>query len=127
MDGLIESEHDGYTGDGYANTNNNPDTGIDYRVNILTAGTYTFIWRFANGSSDRPADLIINSTTEESGIDFPGTGDGDWENWKTTSSVDVTLSAGIKDIRLEETTGNGLANIDYMEVTGPNLQVASCP
>jgi hypothetical protein len=69
--------------------------------------------------------LIINSTTEVSGINFPST--GNWTTWDTTSSVEVTLTTGTKDIRIEATTSGGLANIDYMEVTGPNLEAANCP
>jgi hypothetical protein len=43
-----------------------------------------------------------------------------------TSPVDVNLTAGIKDIRLEATTADGLGNIDYMKVTGTDPQAASC-
>ncbi len=125
VDGLIESEHAGYTGDGYANTDNVAGNGIDYRINIPTGGTYTFTWRYANSGDNRPAELIVNGSTEVSNIDFPGT--GSWTNWSTTSSVDVTLTTGIKDIRLEATGSSGLANIDYVMVTGSGPEVASCP
>jgi hypothetical protein len=124
VDGNIEDEHAGYTGDGYSNTDNDLGTGIDYSVNILTAGTYTFTWRYANASSDRPADLIVNSSTEATGISFPGT--GAWTSWGMTGLIEVTLTTGIKNIRIEATASDGLANIDYIEVTGPNLEAASC-
>ena len=70
----IESEYSGYTGSGYANTFNASGMGVDYSINIASADTYTFTWRFANGSSDRPAKLLINSVEEVSSISFPGTG-----------------------------------------------------
>ncbi len=125
VDGTIDSDNSGFTGDGFANTDNAIGNGVDYSVNILTAGTYTFTWTYANGSSDRPGDLIINSTTEVSGISFPGT--GGWTTWTTVSAVNVSLTTGAKTVRLEATTSNGLANIDYMQVTGPNLEAAACP
>ena len=123
FDGDVETEHAGYTGSGYINTDNADGNGIDYRVNILSAGTYTFVFRYASTSS-RPADLIIDDATV-SGISFPDT--GAWGTWSTTSSVQVTLTAGIKDIRLEATSEDGLGNIDYMQVDGPHPAAAACP
>lgn len=125
VDGIIESEYPGYTGTGYSNTDNAAGNGIDYSINILTEGTYTFTWRYANASSDRPADLIINGSTVVSGISFPGT--GAWTTWNTVSSGSVTLTEGVKTIRLQATTSGGLGNIDYMNVAGENLMPASCP
>ncbi|MBN1764585.1 MAG: carbohydrate-binding protein [Sedimentisphaerales bacterium] len=119
----IESEHSGYTGSGYANTYNETGRGVDYSVNIVTAGTYTFTFRYA-GTSDRPADLIINSTTEVSGIAFTST--GEWYIWSTVS-VPVTLTAGAKTVRLESTTSDGCANIDYLKIEGPAPEIAACP
>jgi fibronectin type 3 domain-containing protein len=124
VDGIIEDEHSGYTGDGYANTDNDPCTGVDWRINILTGGTYTFKWRHALGASDRSARLLVDSSQEVSSINFPST--GAWTSWSDAVSVEITLSIGIKDIRLEATNDEGLPNIDYVEITGPNLQVASC-
>jgi fibronectin type 3 domain-containing protein len=125
VDGSIDNNNAGFTGDGFANTTNGIGYGVDYSVNILTAGTYTFTWRYANGSSARPGNLKINGTTQVSGINFPAT--GGWTTWTTTAAVEVTLTAGVKEIRLEATTSGGLANIDYMQVEGPNLEAASCP
>jgi fibronectin type 3 domain-containing protein len=123
-DGLIESEHSGYTGTGYANTDNATGEGINYSVNILASGTYTFVFRYA-GISSRPGDLIINDITEVEDIAFPST--GAWTTWDTTASAEVTLTAGIKTVRLEAAGSDGLGNIDYMEVAGVNLQAADCP
>ena len=122
-DGIIETEHAGYTGSGYANTDNAAKTGIDYSVNILASGTYTFVFRYA-ATSDRPADIIVDGVTEVPDIAFPST--GAWTAWNTTVAVDVTLTAGIKSIRLEATNSSGLSNIDYMQITGTNLQPADC-
>ena len=124
VDGDIENEYSGYTGSGYANTENALGNGIDWRIIAPHNDTYTCTWRFANGSSNRPAKLLINGLEEVSSINFPST--GAWTNWSEVS-VDVSLSAGIKDIRLEATGSIGLANIDYLMVTGPDPQIASCP
>jgi hypothetical protein len=123
IDGVIENEHSGYTGSGYSNTENANGNGINWSINILSSSTYTFTWRFANGSSDRPARLFINDTTVVSSINLQST--GAWTNWSEVS-VGVTLTTGMKDIRLEATGSDGLANIDYMMVTGPDPQIINC-
>ncbi len=125
VEGVIENEHAGYTGSGYANTDNAVGKGINYRIQIQTGGTYAFVWRFANGATAaRPANLLINGTPAASGIAFPVT--GAWTSWSTTAAVQVSLLAGTYTVRLEATTSGGLANIDSMTVTGPNLQPAPC-
>ena len=124
VDGDIETEHEGYTGTGYANTDNATGNGIDYSINILASGTYTFVFRYASISS-RPADLIIDSVTEVEDIAFAST--GAWTTWDTTTAVQVTLTAGVKTVRLEAAGSEGLGNVDYMEVAGVNLAAADCP
>jgi hypothetical protein len=125
VDGIVDTEeHSGYTGYGYLDTENSSGNGINWRINIVDANTYTFKWRYANGSSDRPAKLLINSIEEVSSINFPGT--GAWENWSEVS-VQVTLTTGIKDVRLEATGSSGCANIDYLMVTGTDPEIAPCP
>ncbi len=107
-------------------TDNAIGKGIDYRIQILTGGTYPFVWRFANGSTAaRPANLLVNGSVLASGIDFPVT--GAWTSWSTTAAVEVTLPAGIHTIRLESTASGGLANIDWMQVSGPHLVATACP
>jgi len=124
VDGTIDNNHSGFTGTGFANTDNATGNGIDWRINIQSSSTYTFTWRYANGSSDRPAMLLVNGSEEVSSISFLST--DYWTSWSEVS-VNLDLSTGIKDIRLEATDINGLANIDYLMVTGPAPQVASCP
>jgi hypothetical protein len=125
VDGTVDNDNAGYTGAGFSNTDNAVGNGIDWRMNVVTGGTYTFTWRYANGGSgDRPARLLVNSSEVVSNISYPVT--TDWTMW-TTVSTEVALTAGTKDIRLEATGADGLANIDYIRVTGPNPEPAACP
>ncbi len=123
VDGSIDNNNSGFTGTGFANTTNAAGKGVNWRVNILTAGSYTFTWRYASTSS-RPGNLIINGSTVLSGISFPST--GAWTTWTTVTSSPVTLTAGVKTIRLESTSSDGLANIDYIQIDGVNLTTAAC-
>jgi len=125
VDGNIENEYSGYTGSGYANTVDESGTCIKWYINILSSGTYTFMWRYANGSSDRTAKLLINSSTAVPSINFPST--GAWINWSEVSVNVSSISTGTKRITLEATGSDGLPNIDYLMVSGSSVQIASCP
>jgi len=123
--GDIENEYSGYTGSGYANTEDVIGISIRWHIVILSSGTYTFKWRYANGSSDRTAKLIIGISTAVPSINFPST--GAWTNWSEVSVNVSSISTGIKRIVLEATCSDGLPNIDYMMVTGPSVYIESCP
>jgi pectate lyase len=124
VDGPVESEWAGFTGAGYANTDNALGNGIDWKINVPSDGNYTFVWRYALASGDRAGKLIVNGNTVVSSISFPAS--GAVTTYIETSPTDVNLTAGIKDIRLEATTADGLGNIDYMKVTGTDPAAASC-
>jgi len=90
---------------------------------VPSAGTYTISWRYANGSSDRPGNLLVDSSTAASGISFPAT--ADWTTWAEVSRT-VSLSAGSHSLRLEATGTGGLANIDFIKITGSNITPNNC-
>jgi hypothetical protein len=125
VDGAIKTDNPGYTGAGYADTSNSIGYGVNWRISVPASSTYTLVWRFDNGTtSNRKAQLMINGSTVISNIDF--TGSGAWSNWRY-ATVDVALTAGTTDIRLEATTSGGLANIDYMIVaSSASLTPVSC-
>ncbi|MFO7658305.1 MAG: Ig-like domain-containing protein [Bacteroidales bacterium] len=125
VDGTIDNNNAGFTGTGFANTDNASGKGITWSVNVPSAGTYSLVWRFANGgTTDRPGQLMVDGATVISGISFPST--GAWTTWTETSGTNVTLSAGIRLIRLQATSSGGLSNTDYLSITGNNPQPFSC-
>lgn len=125
IDGIVDTaEHSGYTGYGYIDTTNATGSGINWRINAAAAGPHTFRWRFANGSTDRPARVLINNVEAVSSIHFPAT--GAWEIW-TETALQLTLTEGIQDIRLEALTSGGCANIDYFYAAGLEPEIAICP
>ena len=127
VDGSILATYSGYTGTGYADTSNISGVGINWKINIPSDGTYTFAWRFANGSSsDRPARLLVGGSEAVSSISFPPT--GSYSTWSLVA-VNYYLTAGTYSIRLEATGSSGLANIDYLMATGglASPSPASCP
>ncbi|WP_025744086.1 T9SS type A sorting domain-containing protein [Aquimarina pacifica] len=115
--GAIEKD-DTRSGYGFCNTANENAKGIIWNVNGA-AGTYTFRWKFANGTSTNRSALVYINGRAVSTRNFYGT--GSWDKWATTSVTVSNVESGIKNIRLEANQSEGLANIDYIEVTGPGV------
>ncbi|MEJ5260673.1 MAG: PA14 domain-containing protein [Anaerohalosphaeraceae bacterium] len=124
VEGTVDNNNAGFTGYGFANGTNAVGKGINWSVSVGQPGTYQMVWRFANGTtSNRPANLMINGAVAVSGIAFGPT--GSWTTWSEVS-CSVVLGAGTHLVRLDPTTSNGLANIDYLMITGPDVVPAAC-
>jgi len=122
-DGAIESEHVGYSGKGYVNTTNATGKGINWKIYNENYQILKFEWRHANGSSSRPAKLIINGNTLIPTINFPNT--GAWTNYQIVSA-EANVEPGLLDIRLEANGSGGLSNIDFIKITGNSIKKATC-
>lgn len=125
VDGTVDSDNGGFTGAGFANSDNSTGSGINWRVHVSSGGAYTLRWRFANGGgADRPGRLLIDGAQVVSSVSFPAT--GGWTSW-TENSQAISLTAGSHTIRLEATTSGGLANIDYVMLSGASPSPEECP
>ncbi len=113
INGVVESNHAGFTGTGFVNSANAIGAAIEFSVPMTAAASRTLVFRHANGTtSNRPATLTINGTAHSSPL-FPPT--GAWTSWSTLSAT-ATLAAGTNTIRISATTSNGLSNIDSLTV-----------
>jgi pectate lyase len=122
VDGTIDSNHSGYTGSGFANTDNFTGKGVDYKIQVGTSGNYTITVRYANGATDRPADILYDGVKVGT-IGLPGT--GSWATWSSATQT-VSLSSGTKSLRLQTTGSNGLPNIDYIKISGASVSAVDC-
>ncbi|NUR69934.1 MAG: carbohydrate-binding protein, partial [Hamadaea sp.] len=114
--GVVESNHTGYTGTGFVNGDNAVGSGIACTVTSAAAGTYSVEIRFSNGTTTvRPMDVFANNTLVTN-IVFQGT--TNWDTW-ATQTVNVALNAGSNTIRLTSTTVNGGPNLDRLRVAAP--------
>ena len=126
VDGIIQTDTEGYTGNGYAN----PDAGIGVSMawNIMaeSADTCYLRWRYALGGSigDRPAKLLINGMVAIDTVEFFHT--GTWTNWTITDSIGVYLAQGSNNIRIEAYSVSGLANYDYISIIGSGIVASEC-
>lgn len=104
--GVVESNHAGFTGTGFVNYDNATGSYVEFTVNVANAGNTTLRFRYANGTTiNRP--MSISGTT----VNFPGTG-----AWATWAEVNVTmnLNAGNNTVRATATTANGGPNLDRL-------------
>ncbi|MEV0569476.1 CBM35 domain-containing protein [Dactylosporangium sp. NPDC050588] len=124
-DGVVESNHAGYSGSGFCNTNNAVGAAVQFTVTASTTGPATIGIRYANGTTDnRQADIVVNGAVVQAASTFAGT--GAWTTW-TTKMLTATLNAGNNTIRLSPTTAAGLANIDYVDVEAGGTTPSSPP
>ncbi|HCU51433.1 MAG TPA: hypothetical protein DGG94_16810, partial [Micromonosporaceae bacterium] len=107
--GVIESNHAGFTGTGFVNYDNVVGSYVQFAVTAPAAGNATLTFRYANGTTtNRP--VSVNGTV----LDFPAT--GAWTTWQTRS-VTVALAAGANSVRATATTAGGGPNLDSLTVT----------
>jgi hypothetical protein len=117
--GTIDSDWAGFSGTGFCNTTNAVGAFLQFTVNAASAGTATLGVRFANGTTTaRPSQLIVNGGTVQT-PSFEAT--GAWSTW-VTKTLTVSVNAGSNTIRLNPTSANGLANIDFLD-----FEVAGAP
>lgn len=112
--GSIDSDHPGYTGDGFVNYDNEIGSYVAFDVQAQTSGTYMLIFRYANGTNqNRFCDVDVNGELLINNVSFEGT--GAWENW-FTQTCRVFLHSGANIIYLTADQSNGGPNLDRMDV-----------
>lgn len=112
VDGIsLETENEGYSGDGYANTDNNLGTSVSWVLYSEEDSEATLSFRYANGgNSAREGDLFINGVKTGT---VPLAVTGSWTNWEL-STIRVPLTLGSNEVRLVATSNDGLANLDWL-------------
>lgn len=123
VNGIIESLNGGFTGAGYANTDNAAGTGVRWAVNAPSAGTYAMTFRYA-GVTDRPATLRINGAVVQGNLAFTNT--GAWTSW-LTQNLNVALNAGNNQIEITANSADGLGNIDWLQIGNKDARAGNCP
>lgn len=114
VDGTVDNNYPGYTGDGFANTTDSTGAGINWNLNFDASLVKAFTFRYASVNSGT-ADLIVGGVNVASEIQFPST--GSWTSWDYVTVYAYTPE-GTADVRLQSTSANGLPNVDYLQVVG---------
>ncbi|MEU0885405.1 discoidin domain-containing protein [Lentzea sp. NPDC005914] len=112
--GVVESNHAGFSGTGFVNYDNVAGSSVEFKVNSDVAGPKQVTLRFANGTTvNRPLDISVNGQLAVDEQAFAGT--GAWTTWQSVT-VTLNLEAGENTVRAVATTANGGPNLDYLEV-----------
>ncbi len=115
--GLVESNHAGFTGTGFVNYDNVTGSYVEWTVPAATAGNATIAIRYANGTAvNRPMDITVNGTLVRDELAFPGT--GAWTTWQTVTTTVPLAARPDNKIRATATTANGGPNVDKIDVSG---------
>jgi lysophospholipase L1-like esterase len=125
VDGTVDNNNTGFTGAGFANTTNATATQVVWNVNASVSGVYSLEIRFANGGTTaRSGQLSINNGANGTyNLTLPAT--GSWTTWQS-ETVSVVMTQGENQLVLTATSSGGLANIDYVKLTGNGLTAHSC-
>lgn len=120
-----ESENSGFSGSGYANTDNAKNTQITWQVEASTSATYTVEIRFANGGiTSRSGELMINEGVSGTyNVELSST--TTWTSW-ATETLTVDLIQGTNTLTLTASSDDGLANIDYIKISGAAVTSGTC-
>lgn len=122
---MFEAKGAGYTGAGYINSPNNKAARITWSVKSPAGGPHTLEIRFSNGAKlARPGLLEVNGGANGK-FDVALSPTGSFAQWQTTT-LNIELIAGENTIALQAITDEGLANIDYLKVTGANPAPGHC-
>ncbi|MFF3244869.1 glycoside hydrolase family 88 protein [Streptomyces sp. NPDC002870] len=112
--GVVESNHTGFTGSGFVNYANTAGSHVEFTVESDRAGSTALGLRFANGTSaDRPLDITVNGQLVAAGVAFGST--GSWTGWQTRN-VTATLKAGTNTVRATSAGATGGPNLDSLTV-----------
>ncbi|KOV78576.1 carbohydrate-binding protein [Nocardia sp. NRRL S-836] len=109
--GVVESNHTGFSGTGFVNYDNVVGSYVEYTVTAAAGGEHDLTFRYANGTTtDRPVSVTVDGANAQT-LSFPGT--GAWTTWQTRTAR-VTLKAGPNKVRATATTANGGPNADRL-------------
>ncbi|MFI6100037.1 PQQ-dependent sugar dehydrogenase [Lentzea sp. NPDC051213] len=124
--GVVESNHAGFSGTGFVNYDNVVGSSVEYTISADQGGEHDLTFRYANGTTaDRPVTLTVDGANAQT-VSFPGT--GAWTTWQTRTAK-VTLHAGSNKIKATATTANGGPNADKLTavLVGPPDNEAPTP
>ena len=122
---VLESTHEGFSGKGYANLDNEVGSSVTLSVVTASEGDKDVKIVFANGSTtNRPVSVAVNGKVQVESVDFEST--GAWESWDS-STVTLRLPAGASAITIASLTKDGGPNIDRIEFVNKNAVIPVNP
>ncbi len=123
FDGVLESEHNGFSGSGYINGSNSQGAKIQWAFNAPQAGSVKLVLHYANGgTAARSAQVSVNGAVKQT-VAFSNS--TLWTDWQE-QIIQLQLDAGNNVVMFASSTADGLPNIDRVEVTGLGISSGDC-
>lgn len=107
----VNTDHSGYTGTGFVDKFDFRGDYVQFNIQIATAGDYSMIFRYANGTGYYASAKTYFDGEYEAMAVFPDT--GNWDTWGT-AEVGKYLSAGSHTVKI--VYNNHAFNIDSLTV-----------
>ena len=119
----VASDHNGFTGKGFAAGWQSVGNSLTQTVDVATAGDYEFQFRYANSlggdglDETRTLSLVVDGGTPIP-LTMPTT--ASWDDWSVLSADIGTLTAGQHTIEIVRNPGDsGNVNMDSFALTAP--------
>ncbi|MCU7729909.1 ricin-type beta-trefoil lectin domain protein [Actinoplanes sp. KI2] len=113
-------DHTGYTGSGFAAGFEGTGSGVQYDIDVPTAGAWRLAVRYANavGSDNQSVTRTLTAHLDgATGPRFSLPPTTTWDTW-STASVTVNLHAGVNTVAVQQDAADsGRVNIDSLAVT----------
>lgn len=111
-DGTTDSNHEGFTGQGFFNLENSAYSTATYKVTSdQSASNARVMVRYAfAGTTNRDMKITVDNGTYD--VAFPPT--GSWDKWDTVYIEDVWVDALDFKVKLASTTSDGGPNVDMI-------------
>lgn len=119
LEGVLETDHLGFSGEGYANSDNRVGAELLWHLRTDAAGSYRIQLRYANGSNANRNAVVSVNQLESAGLDFAPT--NAWTDWQQVAAT-INLEYGSNLVSLRSLGDQGLANIDELVIEGANIE-----
>ncbi len=111
--GTVETEHAGFTGSGFVDTENQPGVYIEWFINTTDSVTNNLDFRYAMGKDEhRYTEIYVNGNFIDT-IDFDNTGAFTTYIYK---SVTAKLDSGLNRVKMVAVNPEGLSNMDHLRI-----------
>lgn len=123
--GGVDTEHAGYTGSGYIDVQNAASSKIEWQVNASEANVYAITVRYANGASALRSGTMTANGNMGTAATFNFAPTGGWPIW-VEETVEMSLNQGANRLVLSSNLAEGLANVDFIAISGPSVVPEEC-
>lgn len=118
-----ESTNAGFTGTGYANTDNQMGAYATWIFQSASTQTVNMKIRFANGGTSPRNGALYVSGKFVRNVELVST--GTWDKWQTVD-IQIPMAKGTNTVRIEAISAEGLANIDAFFLYTNGVTSSNC-